>query len=291
MFCDKIKYMEPISQNTAPIVGPTPTPISKPKYWKRRLLASVGVFVLCMGYFAYGAQIIEGGFTAALLVGSLVIALGVSFIFYFIYWIISIIGRRLGKVYAIIIWALLLVGLIAWGFLLIQGRVANSNTLLSNEESIVLPPGTNLSELPSYIQIDKSKIRNIPGGGMVIPKSAIKFVMTYDECLKTTDVGAEQGCANKYSLERKDVDLCKSMIHSDNPDRGESTATLQQECVAQYAVVNMQASLCNSLENIFIGSACFEGIINQIDDSNQCRTVFKEDVDINDCVRMVTSKQ
>ena len=295
--------MEPTSQDIPtvsipiPTLTPPPIEIVKPKYWKRRLFASIGFFILAMGLFQIVTILTKTGWTKNILTGAIVLSLGAAILFYLVYWVISIIGRKFGNRYAVIIWILLVGGLLGWhGVWLYKTVHATSNqeggTL--QEDSLALPPGTDLSEFPSYIEIDKSRITNLPGGGMMIPKSAIKFVMTYDECLKTADVTAQKLCANKYSVEKKDVNLCKTMLPLGNVSAAEDKdgiLPMQQECIGTYAIVHKDPALCNSLESKYMADSCFGGIVDQVKDAGECKVVFKTDMDIKDCVTDVAKNE
>lgn len=271
---------------------PSNIDIKKPRKWSNLVIPTVIVFAVLIGFSAYINFSIGQVLTSTFVIGSIVMALGISACFFLVAWIISVIGRKFGMTYAVVTWAVLVIigaGVIFYSSF---GRAdATGKQLMSQGDSIVLPPGTDLSQFPSYIQIDRSRIVNIPGGGMSIPKSAIKFVMAYDECLTTTDMNAQKGCANKYSIERKDVGLCKSMIQSSDPDMVEYIANLQQECIAQYAITYKDPALCDSLESKFLADACFGGIIDQISDPSQCKIVFQKDIDIKDCTDGVARNQ
>jgi len=284
------------------LMEPTPTSssvtnIKKPRRWISLAIPTLIVFLALMGLALYIAYTNNQAFSGTYLIGSIIMGLGISACFFLISLIISSVGRKFGIMYSVIIWVLLIIAAVYYIFYssLSQSTFFPSQQLSQNipkEDSVVLPPGTDLSQFPSYIQIDKSGIENLPGGGMVIPKSAIKFAMTYDDCLKTTDLTAEKACANKYSLEMKNVNLCKSLIHSDSQNTTEPILNSQEECIAQYAAVNMQVSLCDTITNKYIADInCFGNIVNQIKDPNQCSVVFKKDTDIDDCVRGVTQNQ
>jgi len=275
------------------------TNVGKPRRWINLVIPTFIVFLALIGLALYIAHINNQAFSGTYLIGSIIMGLVISACFFLVSLIISSVGRKFGIMYSVIIWTLLIAAAM-YSIIIFYSPFGHSTLFPSQqlsqntpkEDSVALPPGTDLSQFPSYIQIDKSRIVNLPGGGMVIPKSAIKFAMTYDDCLKTTDLTAEKACANKYSLEMKNLSLCKSLIHSDSQNTTETILDSQEECIAQYAAVNMQASLCDTITNKYIADInCFGNIVNQIKDQNQCSVVFKKDTDIKDCVRGVAQNQ
>jgi hypothetical protein len=276
--------MEPTQTNMSPDTSTlAPQPVvkpSEPKYWKRRLIASSIVFAVLMLFFVFLSKMANEDFGLYYAVGSFVIAFAVSFVFYFVYWIISIIGRKFGMPYPVILWIIFAATVFFGAYTVVSNRVEQNSTL-SPGESVVLPPGADLSELPSYIQIDTRDIRTLPDGTKIIPKGSIRFVMSYDDCLKTEDIDAMKGCANKYVIERNNPALCESLIR---PVVGlvsdREISIMRDECVSVYAVVNKKPEICNSIKNQFVGSSCFDGIVAQVKDIDECKKTFKAAADI-----------
>lgn len=271
--------------NNIPIAQTVAVPTKPKRKWRNLFIPTAVVFLGLMAFSVYIAHLNNQPFAGTFLIGSIVLALGISACFFLIALMLSVLGRKFGIVYPIIIWTLIVIaGVSSVYYSVYKGGINNS---MPKEESVVLPPGTDLSQFPSYIEIDKSRIVQIQGGGMVIPRSAIKFIMKYDECLITKDSTAQRACATKYSLEKKDVSLCRSLINSTDPNAGESTSDFQEECIAQYAIVNKQAPLCDTIKNKFIASSCFGGLVDKITDANQCKVIFQKDPDVKDCVEGV----
>ena len=82
--------------------------------------------------------------------------------------------------------------------------------------------------------------------------------ISYDQCVKTTDDQLKDICARKYSVEKKDPTLCRSLwaglIGQKSPYNNAVTVSaadvvLQQNiCLYSYAITYHDANICQSMD-------------------------------------------